>query len=188
MRKEQEKRINFRAFKQISLAMSTYVDLFHLFNNLVELICRSFEVKGCSILFFDDREKELIRVAYHGISEDYLKKGPIPIDIKDPILEEGGPIIVKDMQNDPRVLYPEAALKEGLATMLCFPIKCRSNIIGLLRIYHSEALELAEYDIESFCILCLHLGLVIEHNGLKNFLDQLKQAFGNLPMRMIEGI
>jgi len=188
MNKEPVKRINFRAYKVLSRAIVSYSDLNTLFQNLSELICRSFEVKGCSILLFDDREKQLFRVASYGISQEYLSKGPMPIDINDQQLNEGTPIIVKDMQKDPRVLYPDAAKKEGLGTMLCFPIRHRDATLGVVRVYHSEHLELDEYDLESFSLLAMTLGLAIENNGLRNFLEQLKMALGNLPLRMLEGL
>ena len=34
----------------------------------------------------------------------------------------------------------------------------------------------------------IELGVAIEYNGLKNFLDMLKSAMGNLPLRMLEGL
>ncbi|GAG14584.1 unnamed protein product, partial [marine sediment metagenome] len=115
-------------------------------------------------------------------------KGPVFWDLKHCAISTGVPVFIDDMQNDPRVQYPEAAAKEGIVSMLSVPIKCREAIIGILRIYCSEPRMIDEEDIDSLCVLTEHLGLVIENNGLKNFLDQVKMALESLPLRMLEGL
>ena len=97
-------------------------------------------------------------------------------------------MFVENMQDDSRVQYPGAAAKEGIVSMLSIPIKCRKTIIGILRIYHGEPWILHEEDVDSLCVLTELLGLVIENNGLKNFLDQVKVALESLPLRMLGGI
>ncbi len=86
----------------------------------------------------------------------------------------GEVVLIEDMQNDPRVQYPEDAEKESIVSMLSVPIKCRDAIIGIIRMYNSTPLILHEEDLDSITVLALHLGLVIENNGLRNFLDGVK--------------
>jgi len=71
---------------------------------------------------------------------------------------------------------------------LSIPIKCRGAIIGILRTYHDKVSIYHDEDIDSLCVLTGLLGIVIENNGLRNFLDQVKIALGSLPLRMLEGI
>jgi hypothetical protein len=40
-------------------------------------------------------------------------------------------------------------------------------------------------DVESLAIMSELLGLVIDNNGLKNFLEHVKMALDNLPLRML---
>jgi signal transduction protein with GAF and PtsI domain len=188
MNEEPVRRINFRAFKVLCREMSTYEDLNTLFSEIVELICRSFEVKACAILLFDERLQELFHVASYGISDEYLEKGPIPIRLEDSAICKGETVCIENMTCDERVLYPKAAEKEGFVSMICFPITCRKEIIGMIRVYHNEQLKLAEYDMDSFVVLNRLLGLIIEHHGMKNFIEEIKSAFSNLPLRMIKGI
>jgi signal transduction protein with GAF and PtsI domain len=189
MKKEPIRKFYLKEFKAISHAISTYEDLNLLINHLAEGAGRAFKAKGCSILLLDDRENQLIRVASYGLSAEYSKKGPIfVVDESECGIYTGKPIFVQDMQNDPRVQYPEAATKEGIVSMLSIPIKCREATIGLLRIYHNESLMFHEDDIDALCVLAEHLGLAIESNGLNNFLDKVKVAMGSLPIRMLEGL
>jgi len=125
-------------------------------------------------MLYDDREKKLFQTVSHGISTEYLNKGPIFVDDKYSAFFKGEPVFIEDLQNDPRIHYPEAAAQEGLVSLLSFPIKCRYITIGLFRLYHSEPIKLHEDDMDSISILAQQLGLVIENNGLKNFLDGVK--------------
>ena len=71
--------------------------------------------------------------------------------------------------------------------MMAIPIKYRKNVIGEIRIYHHETLVLHKEDIESLCVLANQLGLAIENNGLKNFVDQIRMVIEGLPPRMLKG-
>lgn len=182
------RKIHLKEFKSISRAISAYDDLNLLATHMAEHMCRSFEVKGCSIMLFDEREKQLFRVSSCGVSDEYLQKGPVFIDDKYTAFVTGEPVFIEDFQNDARVQYPEAAAKEGISSMLSVPIKYRTAPIGLIRIYHSERWELDPEDLDSFCLLAEYMGLVIENNGLKNFLDRVKIAMETLPLRMLKGL
>jgi hypothetical protein len=67
-----QRRIAIKDFKTICRPIATYEDLDLLFKHLVEVISRAFDVKGCSLLLYDEREKQLFRVSSYGISEEYL--------------------------------------------------------------------------------------------------------------------
>lgn len=185
---EAVRKIHLREFKSISRAIIMYEDLNALFKHSVEGISRSFKVKGCSIMLFDEREKEFFRVSSFGISEEYLSKGPLHVDDKYNTFVKGEPVFIEDMQNSPHVKYPEAAAREGIVSMLSVPMKCRGRIIGIIRVYNNDPWVLHDDDLDSFCLLAEQMGCVIENNGLINFLEQVKIALGSLPMRMLEGL
>jgi len=184
MAQEPERKFYLTQFRAISQAISTYEDFNLLVSHLVEGVCRTFGVKGASILILDEQEQQLFRVCSYGIGDDYLNKGPIFADSKYCTLDTGKVEIVEDMQNDERVQYPAEALKEGVGSMMVVPIKYRKTVIGMMRIYHNETLKLHEDDIDSLCVLSSHLGLVIQNNGLKNFVDQVKMTIDSLPSRI----
>ena len=187
MTKEPGRKFYLKEFKAISHAISTYEDLNLLINHLAEGTTRTFEAKGCCIMLYDDRDNQLFTVSSYGISDEYILKGPLFVDDKYCAFVKGEPVFVEDISRDSRVQYPEAAKREGLVSMLSIPIKARNADIGLIRIYHSEAKSFNKEDIDALKILAEHLGLVIENNGLKNFLDKVSMAMESLPMRMVKG-
>ncbi|MDY6862398.1 MAG: GAF domain-containing protein [Thermodesulfobacteriota bacterium] len=188
MKQKPIRRIHLKEFKIMSRAISTYDDFNLLINHLAAVITRTLEVKGCSIMLFDEREKALFRVSNFGISDEYLNKGPLLVDEKDCAFFTGEPVFIENMQRDPRIKYPEDAAKEGIVSMLSVPIKFRKTIMGSIRIYISEPWAIHEDDLDAFCVMAEHLGLLIENNGLKNFVDIIKVAMESLPPKMLEGL
>ncbi len=185
---DRAQRISLREFKAISSAISSYEDINLLGRHLVEGICRAFRVKGCSIFLVDDREKQLFRVSAYGLSEHYLMKGPILIDEDSVEFSKNETVYIEDTQNDPRVRYPQDAQKEGIISMLSVPVISRNTVIGLLKVYNDKKIALHDEDLDSFKILAKQVGLVIENNGLRNFLDRIKMALDSLPLRMLSGL
>ena len=180
------RKIFLKEFKTMSHALSTYDDFQLMINHFIEATVRYFKVKGCSLLLLDETENQLFHVRSQGVSESYLKKGAIFVDDKYSSFFKGEPVFIEDLQNDPRAKYPEAAAKEGFISMLSLPIKCREATVGLIRIYHNESWILHEEDIDSLCILAEQMGLIIENNGLKNFLESIKAVVESLPKRQLE--
>ena len=188
MEKKVKRKLYLKEFRAISHALSTYEELPMLVNHIVEGLARAFKIKGCCIMLYDEREKQLPCVASFGISDGYLYKGPVFVDERYSSFFTGKPVFVNDLQNDPRMQYPKAAAEEGFVALVSFPIKCRKTIVGLVRFYHDQPVMLHEEDVESISILTLHLGLVIENNGIRNFLNGVKDAMENLPLRMLKGL
>jgi signal transduction protein with GAF and PtsI domain len=186
MAETSERKFYLKQFKAISNAISTYEDFNLLLNHLVEGVCRTFKLKGASIMILDEIEKQLFRVSSYGISDNYLNKGPVFADQKYRSLATGKVEIINDMQNDVRIQYPDAAKEEGIVSLIAIPIKYRKNSIGEMRLYFDQPMTMHEEDIESLCVLANQLGVVIENNGLKNFVDQIKMAIDSLPPRMLK--
>jgi signal transduction protein with GAF and PtsI domain len=188
MQQKLERKFYLQHFRAISHAISTYEDLNVLTNHLAEGTSRRFKAKGCSIMLLDERDNQLYPISSYGLSEEYLSKGPIVMDDKHCAIRKGEPVFVENMQNDPRVQYPEAATNEGIVSMLSIPIKYHGTIIGLIRIYHAKPRLIHDEDINTLSVMAEQLGLVIENNGLKNFLDGVKSALENLPPRVLKDL
>jgi signal transduction protein with GAF and PtsI domain len=182
---QSEIRFDLRQFKSISHAISTYEDLNLLIKHLAEGTTKAFDAKGCCIMLLDEREQQLFTVSSFGISDEYLQKGPLFVDNKYTALVTGKPVFIQDMQNEKNVQYPEAAKTEGIISMLSIPIKYRKAVLGVIRIYMGESGNFHEEDIDSLRVIGVNLGLVIEINGLNNFLEKVKVAMDSLPLRMV---
>jgi signal transduction protein with GAF and PtsI domain len=182
-----ERKFHLQEFKSISHAISTYEDLNLLIKHLAEGTTKAFDAGGCCIMLLDEHEKQLFTVSSYGVSEEYLQKGPLFVDDKYSALITGKPVFIPDMQSEPTIQYPEAAKAEGIVSMLSIPIKYRKAVLGVIRIYMGETRTIHEEDIDSLRVIGVNLGLVIQINGLTNFLDKVKIAMDSLPLRMTQG-
>lgn len=182
-----EKKFHLHQFKAISHAISTYTDLGLLLIHLAEGTAKTFEAHGCCIMLLDESEKQLFTVSSYGISDDYVRKGPVFVDDRYTALVKGKPVWVKDMQTSEVIQYPEAAKEEGIESMLSIPIRYRDSVLGVIRIYMNDSRGLHEDDIDSLSVLGEQLGLVLEINGLRNILDELKMTINRLPLRLLKG-
>ena len=88
----------------------------------------------------DPKSGELVLKASHGLSAEYLGKGPVPIKRSeiDQTAMEGEPVYIRDIAKDPRILYPAEMLREGLRSNLVVGLRVRGKPIGALRIYSEE--------------------------------------------------
>ncbi len=182
-----KRKFNLQKFRTITHAISTYEDMRLLFQHLVEGICRTFDIKGSSIMLYDESEKELFRVSNHGLSEEYLKKGSLHMDEEVEDFLKAKTIFYSDLLNDPRVRYAESAAKEGIISMLSVPIKYKNVVVGLLKTYHADQMNIHDDDLESINVLMQQLGVVIQLNGLKNFFNKMRSIMENLPNHIAEG-
>ena len=132
------------ALHDLAKALNSTLTLDDVFQTLVKITSVATGAKGCSLMLFDDKKKYLTRKATYGLSDEYLSKG---LTITDPILDDvmkGKSIIISDVTADPRVQYPNEAVKEGIASMLSVPLNSRGTPIGVIRIYSSKKQEFDE--------------------------------------------
>ena len=128
----------FRLFKDICTAINSSLNLSEVLNRITENVVSALNVKACTV-FLWDKEKNILEVrATHGLSEAYLKKGPLGADKSIAETLEGESVFIYDIGNDPRIQYPDEAKKEGIASILSIPISVKTHIIGVLRIYTAE--------------------------------------------------
>ena len=83
-----------------------------------------------------------------------------------------------DVTDDPRLQYPEAAVKEGIASILSVPILSQGSALGALRLYTAEPWKFTLEDVNFVQAVAQIAGMAIEmcrmNKGLKNSIEILK--------------
>ena len=166
-----------KLFKDVCKKINSSLELSEVLNAIVENTAKMLHVKGCSIFLLDKTHHRLIVSASYGLSDSYIKKGPI--DSEKSIVESlnGTPVMVLDAKEDDRIQYPEAAKAEGIASIFSVPMSVRDKTIGVLRIYTSEPKEFSEAENEVISGLSEIGSIGIEnarmHDHLKTDYDRL---------------
>jgi len=143
-----------------------------------ESVKTAFSAKGCSIFLVDRQTKELSLVASHGLSNEYLNKGPIHFMQTIGEAKDAVPIAIYDVLDDPRIKYPKEAEKEGISSLLGVPIISHGRIVGALRVYTSEPWDFSADDIALTQAIAQICGMAMDmcrlYKGYKTSIEILK--------------
>ena len=113
-----KKQTNYETLLKITNAISHSKKPEEVALMTVESITSALKVKGCTLFLVNRKTHELKVTASYGLSNEYLTKGPLSaLESISESLEEG-PVAIDDVSEDPRIQYPEAAKKEGIASIL----------------------------------------------------------------------
>jgi len=152
-------------------------------SSIVENVAKALAAKGCSILLLTpDRERLLHTVAY-GLSDWYVRKGPISADKSISETLEGRPVAISDAITDERVQYPEQQKKEGVASILSVPMMLRDEVIGVIRAYTAEPRHFTRDDIY-FVSAVANLGAIALENA--RLYDSIHKDYQTVKRELLE--
>jgi GAF domain-containing protein len=106
----------------------------------------------------------LLHTAAYGLSDWYVRKGPVSADQSISESLKGNPVGILDATKDERIQYREQAKKEGIASILSVPMMLREEIIGVTRVYAEVPRRFSAEDIY-FVGAVAHLGAIALENA-----------------------
>jgi signal transduction protein with GAF and PtsI domain len=171
--------INYESLVRITRSISMIRDPEEIVLISVEGITSALNVKGCTMFLFDKQNKELTLAGSYGLSQEYLDKGPISaLRSISSTIADGQPVAIYDVSDDPRIQYPEAAGKEGIASILAVPMIIGERVIGSLRVYTAQPWEFGLNDVNFVQAVAQVVGMALElcriNKGYKESIDILK--------------
>jgi len=170
--------VNYETLLKITNSISHSRDPEEVVLLTAESVTHALEVKGCTVFLINRNSNELEIAASFGLSQEYLDKGPVSAmhSIAESLNE--GPVAIGDVSDDPRIQYPEAAQKEGIASILSVPMMTGGRIIGALRVYTAEPADFEMEDVNFVQAVANMTGMAIDmarmYKGLKDSIEILK--------------
>ena len=119
---------------------------------------------------------ELEPVATFGLSLQYVNKGPVLSEKSISRTIKGEPIVISDASVSDLLQYPKEAKTEGIRAIVSLPIQLYGRVIGALRLYHRDVLEMSRPDIDSLMLLAEIVGLAMTYTRLVNAMRGVKTA------------
>lgn len=172
----------FESFHRFAHHINSSLDLKDVLSTLLLESVRELNVKAGSIRLLGPNRKTLHLAAAYGLSDTYLKKGPVtveesPIDRR--VLQEARPLVISEVSEEAALQYPTEARNEGVHSVLVVPLKVRSRIVGVMRFYSSQMRRFSD-EAMSFAVAVSDLGAVaIEnaklHEAVKDRLEAMKE-------------
>lgn len=136
--------------------------------SIVESTIAAVGLKACSLRLLDRRRRKLIFGSSTGLSEGYIRKGPVLIEESalDREALDGRTVYLENAQTDPRFQYPEKAKQEGIFSVLVAPLTAGGKPVGVLRIYAGELRRFDEDEMRFLEAMARLSGLALENARL----------------------
>lgn len=150
-------------FIDVTQAITSKLDMNVVFSLIAKKIPEVIGVDAATIRLLDASGKKLVLHAASGLSDEYLRRGPV--DTESSVMDalKGTPIAIFDAPSDPRIQYPEEARKEGIKSILVVPIPIRGEICGILRLLHRSPRVFDLQEINFVAALAVQCGIAIEN-------------------------
>jgi GAF domain-containing protein len=177
----------FRGLHTIAKAILSTLDSRQVIDLVIEIVLAIMKVKACSLRLINETTRELEMVASKGLSERYLKKGPLHIDKSIRETLAGTPVLIADARTDPRIEYLHEKAQEGIVSILSLPIIARKRVIGILRLYSKELRRYSREEVAFLSAIAEMAGIAIINARLyertKYDLSFWKTTLGYLDLR-----
>jgi signal transduction histidine kinase len=140
----------YKILYEVAQKLNSGLSLDEILYTVVETLCGAAGAKGCSLMLLSADQKQLMHTVACGLSDWYVRKGPVVVDYNIAQALAGKPMAVLDATTDLRVQYREQAKKEGIVSMLSLPVVRRGTVIGIIRIYASESRKFTAGEMDFF--------------------------------------
>jgi signal transduction protein with GAF and PtsI domain len=127
----------FKALYDVAKVVNASLETEQVMAQIVQCVAAAMEVKACSLRILDSRKERLLMGGSCGLSQGYLRKGPILV--KESGLDrnalQGKTVWLENAQTDPGFQYQSQARAEGIQSVLVVPLTLAQKAIGVLRVY-----------------------------------------------------
>jgi bifunctional protein TilS/HprT len=162
----------YQALKRITKVANSAFGLRKICNSVAKSTTKAMQVNGCRILSLNSQKEYLITAGAYGLSDLYLKKGPLDARKSLPEILKGEVVFIADAAKDERVQYPQIALEQGISSILGVPILRKGEAIGEIRIYTREPRQFSEADRSFLLSVADMCAVIFERTELHQLLEQ----------------
>ncbi len=161
----------YRSLYEIAAVVNSAGTHENVLNTIVETVAKALDVKGCTLMLLTPDRKDLLQAATYGLSDWYVRKGPLSADKSIPQVLKGEPVAILNATEDERVQYRERAKREGITSMLSAPVLFRKDVVGVIRVYTAKQHDFTADEVY-FVQAVANLGAIASENARR-----LEQCF-----------
>lgn len=154
----------YQELYEVAAVLNSARDSQAVLHAMVACVAKAVGAKGCSLMLLTPDKNVLLHTAAYGLSDWYVRKGPVSADKSISESLEGKPVAVLNATKDERIQYREQAKKEGIVSILSVPTMLREEIIGVIRVYTAEPRQFSSDDVY-FVGAVAHLGAIALENA-----------------------
>ena len=173
----------YQSLYEIAAAVNSAHNPDDVLHSIVETIAKAVDAKGCSLMLLSPDKKLLLHTTAYGLSDWYVRKGPVSADKSISEALNGKPVNIMDATVDERVQYRAQAKKEGIFSILSVPITLKGEIIGVIRVYTGKPRLFDKHDIY-FISAAANLGAIALENA--RLYESLKKDYDTFRQEILE--
>ncbi len=143
--------------------ITSTLDVEKVLDLIVQKVPEVLGVDAATIRLLDAAGERLFLVASHGLSREYLNRGPIDAEQSVTKALAGEPVAIHDALSYPHIQHLEAIRKEGIKSLLVAPIIMKGEIAGVLRLLTKSPRYFKKNEIEFVTALAEQCGIAIEN-------------------------
>jgi len=175
----QKKLQELDALYQAGKSISTTMELSKLLPTILQLATQVMGAKIGSIMLLDENKKELRIEAAIGLDPEIVRKTVLKLgdSIAGYVAEKGTPLIVEDVESDPRFKRINKA-KYETRSLLSVPLKVQNKIIGVINLNNkSDGTPFTQEDLRLLTTFAAQAAVAIDdtyhYNQVKNKAGEL---------------
>jgi K+-sensing histidine kinase KdpD len=172
---------------EISLTLNSTLDLDRLLLQIIDTAADLLDCEAASILLFDEQAGQLRFAASTGSDPQKLSQIPVPLDhsIAGTIFRQNRPLVIDDVQSDPRHYAPVGKqVQFQTRSLLGVPMRIQDQVTGVLEALNKRGQPersgqgtFSEQDIHVLSIIASQAAVAI-HNA--RLVSALRQAYGEI--------
>lgn len=168
-------RRNNRIIRDFTARINASLNLKEVMDTLLTEIVDFLDVKGASLLLFDEQRERLQFMSGLGLSKQFATRDRLVIEESVARTLEGEAVYIEDATSDERVKFKKEKEEEGIVSILSVPIQTRDAVIGALRLYCGEKRLFPEDQVDLIQSLALIGGLAIQNASMhKKIKEEIK--------------
>lgn len=157
----------FKALSDVVTVINSSLNPQVVFQKVVEQVTQALSAKACTLRLLDRTGQYLLATATHGLSKGYLRKGQVELiksRVDSDVLGSGRVAYIKNVTNDSRFQYPDAARDEGFLSIMVAPLMVDAKPVGILRIYTPDQRDFSQNE-QDFLMAVAHIAAIAIENA-----------------------
>jgi GAF domain-containing protein len=169
---------NLEMLREAARAMNGVLQEPEIIEALLDQAVATLGARAAVIRLLSPDGDQLLQAGARGLSDAYLAKGPVRVAESgmDQRILAGEIVVIPDVTQDKSAQYPEAAATEGLKGIVASPVRVRSQVIGVLRVYVDDTEQLRPEDIVAIGALADQGAVALEKARLHQSLYRIAEA------------
>lgn len=161
-----------QVFQQVTKTIAMVHDHRQVMEHIVQSLPELLEIDACTIRLLDPGAGCFVLGAAAGLSAEYLGRPDVDSRGTMALVASGQPVAMVDVADSPHPSFREAALREGIESVLTLPIAFRGAVIGIMRLLTRTRREFMAEEIAFAMALAEQVGIAIANGRMFAQLEQ----------------